>query len=233
MKIEDVESKLKEIQDKALAQAQEFRSEIDSTKKDFELKIQSADKNAKEYKELAEKREEELRQFKEQFEKDKVEKDKLFKEARENDVKEFVHSLKKNERILPAHEPMVIKLMESMTSESMIMSFKEKDGSERKHSQLSLFKLLLSSLVKGSNFKQFTPTSPQHAETPDNNASTEGLEAETFMDVLTEGTVKRMKVDEADLAAKAYEYQAEQTKRGITVSYEDALIALSPKVVKA
>jgi hypothetical protein len=214
--VKELESKFKDMS-----------GQIDTMRKDFELKLDSATKDATQYKELAFKREEELRQVKEKAERDKFEQEQRSKEARKNDIKTFSEALVKDGKLTPAQKEIVVPLMESMTSDSEIHKFIEKDGSVKSHTQLSLLKAFLGTLKKSVSYGEFSPSGTAKIYTPDNAVDDDSKQ--TFMDVKKEGSVIRMAVDEADLAAKAYQHIEEQAKAGRRIDYYQALVELSPK----
>lgn len=196
--------------------------------KDFELQLKSANQNAKEYKELAEKNAEELRKFQVEAEKrDKEHKANLAK-SRETEISEFVESNVKAGRIIPALKEKVVAFMKSLTSDGEVLSFEEKDGSKRTHTQISLFKEIISKLKTivpvASEYTRHDVTS---VETPD--VETGETKSEHFMEVIHNGSKKQLPVQDFDLAEKAEQYIVDQRKQGREVGYEAALLAVSPR----
>ena len=226
MDAKEMEQKLKDIQTKQEASEKSFQSKIDVATKDFELKLESAHKDATEWKTVAEQREEENRQFQEKLEDDKKASEKKFAESRKAEILQFVESSINDGRIIPAQKNNVIKLMESMTSDATVIEFSEKDGSKKSHTQLSLFRAFVSGMKTAVSYGEHLPMGDRPAPlTPDS-----GDGVQEFVDIRSEGQTIRLPVEGADLAVKAFEYQKEQAKAGQTVSYEEALIALSPRI---
>lgn len=215
MDVKELEQKFKDLS-----------TQVDTMRKDYDLKLESATKDATQYKELAFKREEELRVFREKSEREKFEAEQRAKEAKKQEIKAFSEALVKEGRITPAQKELVGPLMESMTSDAEIHKFTEKDGAVKSHTQLSLFKAFLASLKKVMSFGEFTPSGKAEIVTPD-HVGDESVQQ--FMDVKTEGSVKRMPVEDTDLAAKAFQYIEEQSKIGRRIDYYQALIELTPK----
>lgn len=219
MDIKELEKKFQELSDNQA-----------KMEKDFTLKLDSAQKDTKQYKELAEKREEELRQFKESAEKSERERKQSMIEANKTGIKEFVEAQIKSGRVIPAHKERLISFMETLSSEEQVVKFKEKDGSTSSHTQLSLFKDLISKMKPvvpiGS---EFTVDENMESESPSDEIEGGEMKAEKFMAVRSEGVVHNYPVKDSDIAEKALQYQEDQKKIGRVVSYEEALIAVSPK----
>lgn len=205
----------------------EFQSQLDTMKKDYELKLGSAQKDAIEWKENAEKREEDLRKFKEQSEKEKRDQAEKAKEFHKQEVKIFMETLVRDAKITPAQKMLLDPLMDSMSLDGEIAKFSEKDGSTKSYSQIALLKVFLSSLKKSVPYGEISSAGHIYASTPDNTDGDGG--AQTFMDVRTEGTIQHLPVDDAELASKAFSYIEEQAKAGRKINYAQALIDLSPK----
>ena len=198
-------------------------------RKDMELKLESANKDVAQYKQLAEKREEELRVFKEQSEKDKKERETALAKARETEITVYAEDQVKQGRLLPAQKDSVIAFMKSLTSDTEVISFTEQEGSKRSHSQISLFKELFSKLgVQVPIKKEFTRSDRPMAQLP--FAESKPLKQDDIeMVVLKEkgNETKKYPTAGAEFAAKIFEYQQDQQKLGKEVSYELAMIEVS------
>ncbi len=204
----------------------ELAEKQEKSEKEFQLKLDSAEKNAKQYKEIAEKTEEQLRTFKQESEKAaKEQKEALAKKA-ESEISEFVESQVKAGRILPAFKEKFTAFMKSLTSEQTVLEFTEKNGSKLSHTQISLFKELITKMK---------PVVPVESELSiyenSEQEQPEGTEekVETFAEVLDKGQMKRLPIAGQDLAAKASQFVEAQAKLGRVISYGEALIAVSPK----
>jgi hypothetical protein len=199
--------------------------------KEFQQKLEMAERNTQQFKELADKNAEELRTFKQDAEKrEKEQKEALFK-SRETEISEFVESQVKVGKILPALKEKVLTFMKSLTSEGEVLKFAEKDGSTRSHSQFSLFKELILKMKPVMPVgNEFSVQEELESETPDNENGDIPVEGKKhFTEIRVGGELKKVEVDEVDIAAKAYEYQEKQAKIGKKISYEDALIAVYPR----
>lgn len=205
-----------------------FQEKQEQERKDFELKLKSLQTNADQWKAEAEKREEELRKFRENSVKEEKARKEAEATAKEAEVKEFVESLTKAGRIPPSIKDSVTAFMKSLASDTQSLEFAEKDGSTRTLTKFILFKNILQALKPvvpvGTEFTTHDPAAGAAIETVE---TTDG--EEHFVEVLEEGVKKKMPVKGVDLAAKAFEYIETQRKAGITVSYYDALLAVSPK----
>jgi hypothetical protein len=204
----------------------ETQNQVSVMKKDFDLKLESANKTAKEFQELAEKREEALRKFTQEAEANEKTRKEQAAAAHEAEIQAFVEDQVKAGRILPAFKEKITAFMKSLTSESTVMKFSEKDGSMRTHTQISLFKELIAKM------KPVVPVSTEFSlaenaeiENPDGSDTP----VEQFAEVLDKGQRKKLPIEGVDLAAKAYAYQEAQAKLGRSVGYDVALIAVSPK----
>ena len=210
-------------------QFEDISKGFETFKKDTNLKLDSAQKDAKQYKEVAEKREEENRLLKESNEKTQKETARQLAESRQAEISEFVDGQVKAGKIQPAIRESVIAFMKSLTSEAVI-EFTEKNGDITKKSQLSLFKHIFSK-AKAVPLGEMTP-----ATFSDETVNEDGEPAEEepkFMAVLEEGVVRSLPMEGMELDAKAKAYQESQMKlTKVKVSYYDALIAVSPKVLK-
>ena len=223
----------------AAQKLKDFQSQIDTMKKDFELKLDSVTKSAESWKSVAEQKQEEIKTLAEKNKKIQEDSDKATKEMREKENKQFAEALVETGRITPAQRDMVFKLMESMTSDVEIAKWgKNKDGSFTSHTQLSLFKEIVNSLaVKKSGSSRSTSELTKMADdtnsrlTPDNASSANGGET-VSVHIYGEGR-RDVPLDEADLAAKAFEYQAEQRKIGSIIDYATALLAVAPRKIQA
>src|SRR3990167_7864251 len=140
---------------------------VDTMKKDFELKLESAKKDAEQWKTVATQKDEDLKKFKQEAETANKEKEKAYAEKRKQEDKIFLENLKKQGKLTPASQEIATKLMESMTSETVVATFEAKDGKKITHTQLSLFKELLGSLAKSPIFSQMSRTDVAERETPD------------------------------------------------------------------
>lgn len=214
-----VESTLKSFQ----TQLNSVKIQSEAMRRDFSDKLKVANTESATLRVLLKKKEDDLKTFQEQAQKDKVEKEKQFKELRTREISDFVESSKKAGKIIPAQEEAVVKLMESMTSEDSIAAFKEKDGSKKSHSQISLFKAFINGLPKRGHLQELTYSQVQEDSSPSDETVTQ------FMDVKIDGTTISMPVEGQDLDAKAKAFMAEKSKLGITISYADALCAVSPR----
>ena len=205
------------------AKLKEFQSQIDGIKKDYELKLDSEKKNAEEWKTTAESKQAELKKFQEAAEKDKKASEAKLAEARKAESKQFVEARKSEGKLIPAQDRVVLALMDSMSSDGEVLKFEE-GGKTVSHSQLSLFKDFLNSLGKRIIYGTQSRTGEtQVAGLP---AGMREDETESFQEVIIGGMRKTVQVDEADLASKASEYQAEQAKAGKRVDYGEALVAV-------
>lgn len=204
------------------------------SEKEFNQKLEMAQRDTKQYKELAEKNAEALRNFQQDSEKRDKEQKEAIAKARLTEDSEFVESQIKAGRIIPAMKEKVITFMKSLTSETAVMEFKEKDGSTRSHTQISLFKEMLLKMKPvmpvGSEFSV-----ADVAEIEEIDGTQKPVEV--FTEVFDKGERKKLPVEGADLAAKAFEYQAHMQKLGKVIEYADALIAVEKlgkkSVVKA
>lgn len=201
-------------------QFEALNTNVSTLKKDFELKLESAKKDAEQWKSVATQKDEDLKKFKLDAEKALEEKNKANAELRKQETAVFLETLKKSGKISPAMQETAAKLMESMNSEATVYTFEAKDGKKVNHTQLSLFKELLSSLATTPIFRQMTRTGEPTRETPPGTAS-----EVTFTTVKTAGGEKEYQVDGQDLHTAALQYQEDQRKTGRTISYADALIA--------
>lgn len=205
----------------------DLSTQFSTAKKDFELKLESANKTATEFKELAQKREEELRKFKQ--EEATREEDRKVKAAAayKAEIQEFIEAQVKAGRILPAFKEKFTAFMTSLTSESNVMEFKESDGSKRSHTQISLFKELITKMksVVPVN-SEMTDAGEMGADTPDGTEKP----VEQYAEVHDKGQLKKLPIAGVELAAKAYEYIEAQGKIGKKVSYEEALIFIEKKM---
>lgn len=201
------------------------------SEKEFQQKIEMAQRDTQQYKALADKNAEELRAFKQEADKrEKEQKDALAKRT-ETEISEFVESQVKAGKFIPAIKEKMITLMKSLTSESEIMKFQEKDGSTRSHTQLSLFKELILKMKPVIPVgDELSIQSEISGETPDGeNGDALAEPAKHFVEIHVGGEKKRVEVDEVEIAAKAFKFQEERAKAGSPVSYEDALIAVYPR----
>lgn len=199
--------------------------------KEFELKLESANRTAKEYKEIAEKTEEKLRTFQQDTEKREKEQKEALLKSKETEVSEFVESQVKAGRIIPALKAKAIAFMKSLTSEGEVLKFSEKNGATVTHTQLSLFKDLITKMTPvvpvGSEFSIVETVA---SETPDSeDGVVPAAPAKHFTDIVVGGQKKKVEVDEMDIAVKALQFQEESRKNGKPISYDEALIAIYPK----
>ena len=209
MTAQEVEGKLKE-----------FQSNFDSKIKEFEVRNEAANKRADEYKKIAEDKEAEVAKFKEVAQKAENEKKVALEESRKKDISSFVESEKKNARLTPAQAEIATKLMESMTSELEVATFKQKDGKSIVHTQISLMKEFISLLPVSNRFSEISRTFEKTPSIPNGTN-----EAQVYVEVVQKGSGRiKLPVKDADIAAKIFEYQEEKRKHGVSVSYEDAYI---------
>lgn len=201
-------------------QLKKFQDDFDTTRKEFQLKLDNAEKDASKWKKISEDKESETRKFQEEAEKAKKERELALAEARKREVKDFFDRMKKEERITPAQEEMAARLAESMTSETEIATFGEKDGKKVSHTQLSLFKELVASMPKRPRTATLTPGGSFSPPTPEGT----GEGGTDYQEVWYGGQKVLAQVDDMDLHVKALEYQEAQRAKNVTVSYEDALI---------
>lgn len=211
LKPEEMEAKLKSYDEK-----------LGQIEKNFQLKLEAAQAESTQWKTVAEQHQAEAKKFKEETEKIQKDLQESKKKAQEAEVVSFVDEMIKGDILIPAQKDGVVAFMRSLASEGEVHKFQEKDGSTRSHSQLSLFKELISKLPKRKNLTTFSKSGDFRSETPDNGAG----EPQHFQEVIYGGKKQNMQVDDVDLATKAFEYQAEQQKLGRSIGYDDALIAV-------
>lgn len=216
MTVEELEKQLKS-----------FQSDFDQTKKDFELKLSSANKEAESWKKVAETKEAEAKAFKEKAETADKEKAKAYAEKRNNEDKAFLETLKKEGRITPAMQEVAAKLMESMTSDETVATFDTKDGKKIQHTQRSLFMDFMKSFQKSNAYTILSRMPEYTPETPDGTQ-----EEVAFAEVHKDGQKVMAHLDDVDLDRQAKAYQEEMRKIGKTIDYSEALIAISKKVSK-
>ena len=200
----------------------ELQSSISVLKKDFDLKLDAANKNAESWKAAAEQKQAELVKYQEDVKKANEDRDKALSEARVSEIKSFVEASVKEGKISPAAKDIVEKLMQSMTGDANIATFEQKDGKKVQHTQLSLFKEFIATMAKSPIFRQMSRSGEvQKSATP------AGSEEQQFTEVISGGQKKILPADGQDLHLKAIELQEESRKIGKTLSYEDALIQAS------
>lgn len=205
------------------AKFKSFEESISLAKKDFEVKLEAANTDAKQWKETAQKNAEALKEFEAKAKKSEEDRQKLVAENRKNEIKAFVDLMKKEGRIIPAQEEAVAKLMESMTSESTVHTFAAKDGSSVNHTQYSLMKQFISSLQPHKAFVSMTPAAGSVARVVPSGQE----EQQHFTEIKRGGAVITAQVDEFDMDVQAKSYISSQAALGKHVSYEDALIEIS------
>ena len=214
MTVEELEKQLKT-----------FQSDFDQTKKDFELKLGTAKKEADDWRQVAQKKEEEAKKFQEEAEKAEKERKKAEAEARKTEHKAFVDRMKAEGKLVPAQEEASLKLMESLSAEGEIAKFTAKDGSSRSHSQLSLFKEMVENSPKRVSFGYSTRKQGEHSPQLPGEGKAEGGEGQ--IEILHQGKRTMIPLVGADMAARAFEYQAEVRKtQGREIDYGEALIAV-------
>ena len=204
----------------------ELEERTTKREKEFDQKLQMAERDTKQYKELAERNAEELRTFKQEAEKREKEQKESAEKSQEKEIHEFVEAQVKAGKIIPAIKEKMTKFMKSLTSESSIMEFTEKDGSKRSHTQVSLFKELILKM------KPVMPLGTEFSVQDEHDSDIPGDEDqpdEKFVEVLDKGQRKKLPVEGADIAAKAFDYQDAMAKKNTPVNYEEALIAVSRK----
>lgn len=230
----------------------ETQNQVSLMKKDFELKLESAEKAVNEYKEIAAKREDELRKFREESEKTERERKIALAQAREREVASYADQLVKEGKIVFAQKGKLISFLNFLDSEKEVAVFTdEKDGSKRSHTQLSLFKEFFATIkaVHPTNRQEFSkgekpmvvlPTDGKNADEnataftedmlPSNIRNFKEEEGQHFVEVKDKG--EKVKVYPAlgvDFAAKIYEYQQKyrESHGGKEISYGDAMIVVS------
>ena len=202
-----------------------LESSVSVMKKDFELKLDSAKKDTAEWKSIAEKNAADAKKFKEDAEKAEADKKKAYQEARIKEVKSFLDKAVESARITPAARELAEKLMESMTSDAIVYTFEQKDGSKTTHTQLSLFKEFIASLKQSKVFHTLTTQHTKQAATAPLSTD-DGGQVRT-MAVKKDGATQELIVDDYDLGVQAMEYQQEQRKIGRVIDYGEALIAVA------
>lgn len=193
------------------------------SEKEHKQQLEMAQRDVKQFKEIADKNAEELRKFKLEAEEREKKITEAAAKARETEIAEFVESQVKAGRVLPAFKEKLTAFMKSLTSESTVLEFTEKDGSKRSHTQVSLFKELLTKILKPVmpvDGQEFSVAGESEEEEIDGTQQP----VQKFAEIIVGGEKKKLPVEGADEAARAYEYQAAQKKLGREVSYEDALI---------
>lgn len=198
-----------------------MQTEVSVMKKDYELKLDSAQKDAESWKKTAEAKQAEAKKFQEEAEKAKKEKEKAYSEARAKDVQVFLETAKSEGKITPAMQEIAVKLAESMTSEDEIATFGEKDGKKISHTQLSLFKEFVSSLPKIDKTKSLTHGQMIRKETPKSGTGQEEVQT---MEAFVNGVKQTVILDDTALHFKAIELQEEYSKKGQRLDYAEALI---------
>ena len=218
MTVEELEKQLKS-----------FQSEFDITKKEFQVKLDSAKKETEEWKAIAEKKETEARQFQESAAKAEKERKAAEAQARENESKAFVESKIRDGKLLPAQREMAISLMRSLAAEGEVIASKDKDGATKAHSQLSLFKEIVSALPKRIEYGSFETKPGEEISAPLPGGSDEG-ETEGVVEVNRGGMKVKLPQTGMDLAAKAFVYQSEfRKKTGRDLDYGEAVIAVQQR----
>lgn len=220
---------LEELQKQFTAFQAQTESKLELQKKDFELKLDAAKKDAEQYKQIAETNAATAKAFEEKAKAAEAEKAKAFAEAKKAEVKGYFESCVKAGSLTPAMRDIAVNLSESMTSETVVAKFEQKDGSSVSHTQFSLFKLFVSMIgkAKGFSIRETTPAADTKKVLPVN-----GDEAghESFTEVIHGGVKKTLPTQDVDLAARAFQYQEDQAKLGSKVSYETALIHVSKEM---
>ena len=196
---------------------------VDAMKKDYDLKLDSANKEAQSWKKVAEQKQDEIASFKESTEKEIKDREKQFAEMRAAENLKFAEELVAKDVLTPALKDTAVRLMSAMTSEKESISYQEKDGKKVSHTMLSLFKEFISALPKGNRLKAITNRTAPKVEIP-SEAKT-GTEDLRYMEVHRGGKKEMLPVEGDDLHSRALEFQQEQKKIGRVVSYGDALIA--------
>lgn len=204
----------------------DLTTNVDTMKKDFELKLDAQKKETDSWKTVAENKQKELLSFQETAEKAQKDRDKAYAEARATEIKNFVADLKKSGRLTPAIEEMVLKLMESMTIDTTVISFSQKDGKTVSHSQLSLFKEIFSALPAGNHLRSFSKVGEVSPTLP-SQVRTTGSDSAEYTEIHRGGEIVRVPVDDGDLHAKALKFIEDQKGLGRVFSYGDALIEVS------
>lgn len=208
-------------------QFETLNSSVSLMKKDFDLKLESAKKDAESWKTIATQKEEDIKKFKAEADKAIEDKNKAFAESRKQETASFLENLKKAGKISPAMQETATKLMETMNTETVVHTFEAKDGKKVSHTQFSLFKELLSSLSTTPIFRSMTQSGSQTKETPAGGDASE----KSFTVVKTKAGDQTYEVDGQELHAAALQYQEDQRKSGRTVDYASALIE-AEKIMK-
>lgn len=215
--------------DEMVKKFETLETSVGNMKKDFELKLDSAKKDAEQWKTVATQKEEDLKKFKADAEKAIEEKNKAFAETRKAENSLFLEGLKKSGKITPAMQETATKLMESMNTEAIVHTFEAKDGRKVNHTQLSLFKELLASLGASPIFRNMTQVTEPQRNTPGAVIA----EEKVFTTVKTKAGEQTYEVDGQDLHTAAIQHIADQQKVGNTVDYASALIFAEKQMKQA
>lgn len=209
----------------------ELSTRQSSFEKESNQKIEMAERNAKEYKDLADKNAEELRKFKQDAEAREKESKVALEKKFESEISEFIEAQVKAGRFIPALKERIKTFMKSLTSEGEVLKFTEANGAVLSHTQLSLFKELILKLKPIMSVEtEYSVAEVASAAAPDDaGGDAPAAPQKHFAEITVGGEKKRIEVDEVDIAAKAFQFQEAQAKLGRSVSYEDALIAVYPK----
>lgn len=210
------------------------KTQLETQKKEFGLQIESAKKDADQWKTVAEAALETSKKFEAQAKKAEEDKKAALSASKKAELLAFFEQSVKDGRLTPAMRDIAVKFAESLNHEAEVVKFEQKDGSSVSHTQFSLFKVFVGMIGKAKAFslEQRTPRSGSQKELPAAVAS-EDNEHQEFAEVIHGGTKKTLPTQDADLAAKAFEYQDEQSKLGRSVSYGDALIHISKEMKNA
>lgn len=192
---------------------------VDVMKKEFTVKIDAANKNAEEWKKVAESSAAEVKKLQEEAKKAEEGRVKALSEARKAEVKAFIEAAKKDGRITPAQEELIVKLAESLTSENVVATFEDKDGKKIQHTQISLFKEILGALPKAGRMRQLTPSGTGAPAAPG-----EGEGAAETATMFVDGKRQTVILDDTALDAETKKVIAEYRERKENISYGEAMI---------
>ena len=200
------------------------QSDVDLMRKDFQIKLDQANSDAKQYQELAKSAQEALKKFQEDSKKAEEKRVADLAKAKESEIHEFVESKVKMGIIVPAIKEKIMTFMKTLGSEAVVAEFAEADGKKISHNQISLFKEIISQMKPAVQVgKEVSFAGYNGTESPEG-----GSEKETqFMEVRKDGQTVKLPVADLDLHEKTLEYVENQKKAGVAVSYGDALIAVS------
>ena len=199
----------------------ETQEKVDLMRKDFDIKIEAAGREVQQYKTLAQDSQSELKRKESEFAEREKKRSEAAAKARETEIREFAEGKVKAGIILPAIKGKVEALMMSLTADKAVAEFTEADGKKISHTQISLFKEIVSAMKPviqlGKEVSFAGSTEPERIEG--------GQEQNQFVEVIKGGSKQKLPMADMDLHLKAMEYQEKNKGK----SYEEALIAISPK----